>query len=405
MAAPLFPPLAELYARAPRGIELGLGPIAEACQKIGHPERSARLTAHVAGTNGKGSVASMLESIARHAGHRTGLYTSPHLCRFAERIRIDGAPLDDQRLAQVLGSALALEPPLTFFEAATLAAFLAFRDAGVTAQVIEVGLGGRLDATNVLVSPTVSVITRIDFDHEDRLGHTLAAIAGEKAGIAKPGVPMVVGDVGDEAKEAILQAAARVSAPVLFAADDSSANALGAANLLLAGAHQHGNATIAACAARVMGFSDDQIARGLSLAEWPGRLELVSARGRRFLLDAAHNPDGARSLAAHLTSIGGADMLVFGALADKAWPAMLPILAPFARSRVYVPPQGRAPAPTALLQKIAPGEAVGSVSEALEHAVRHTPEGALIVVSGSMYLVGEARSELLGLPRDPPVAL
>ncbi len=407
---PLSPPLAELYARAPRGIELGLAPIRDACAKTGHPERAAKLTAHVAGTNGKGSVAAMLESIARLGGHRTGLYTSPHLCRFAERIRLQGEPLDDARLADAVGRALAVVPPLTFFEAATLAAFLVFRDADVTAQIIEVGLGGRLDATNVIETPTVTVITRIDFDHMDRLGNTKAEIAREKAGIAKPDVPLVLGPLDAESRDAILLVAKRARAKIVFAMEDADARALSArATLKLPGEHQLTNATIAACAARFLGATDDQIVRGLSLAEWPGRLETVVARGRSFLLDAAHNPDGARALAAHLVRTfdveRGADVLVFGALADKAWRTMLPILAPHAKARVYVTPQGRAPAPVAELAKLAPGHEATSAEDAIARALALSPDGGTIVVSGSMYLVGEIRAALLGLPRDPPVAL
>jgi dihydrofolate synthase/folylpolyglutamate synthase len=382
--------------------------MADACEKTGHPERAARLTAHVAGTNGKGSVAAMLECIARQAGHKTGLYTSPHLCRFAERIRLDGEPLDDTRLSDVIGRALALAPPITFFEAATLAAFLTFRDAAVDTQIIEVGLGGRLDATNVLTSPTVSVITRIDFDHVDRLGHTKTLIAREKAGIAKAGVPLVLGPLDAESRDAIVEIANRVGALVTFAMEDEHARSLAAkATLKLAGEHQKTNATIAACAARFLGATDDQIVRGLSLAEWPGRLETVVARGRRFLLDAAHNPDGARSLATHLSSItsSGADVMIFGALADKAWREMLPILAPHARTRIYATPQGRAPASPSDLIQIANGEAAASADDALARAIAASPQNGLIVVSGSMYLVGEIRATLLGLPRDPAVAL
>ena len=350
----LSPHLKDLYSRAPRGIELGLAPTAAACEALGHPERSAKLTAHVAGTNGKGSVSAMLESIARAAGHHTGLYTSPHLCRFAERIRIDGEPLSDERLEAVLGEALGLTPKLTFFEAATVAAFLAFREERVTTQVIEVGLGGRLDATNVLSAPTVSVITRIDFDHEERLGHTLAAIAGEKAGIAKAASPIVVGALDEDSKRVITEKAAQAGTTVIHALEDEEACALAKrAHLLLAGAHQLGNATIAAAAARVMGFSADAVERGLSTATWPGRLETIESGGRFFLLDAAHNPDGARSLAFHVgsaardgskaTGTGGADLLVFGALLDKSWKKMLEILAPIAPNRIYAIPPGARP--------------------------------------------------------------
>src|SRR5580698_1143434 len=163
-------------------MRLGLGPMRDACARMGHPE-DAFAAVHVAGTNGKGSVCAMLESIARAQGLRTGLYTSPHLCRFAERIRIDGEPISDPQLADLLYGALHEGPDLSFFEVATLTAFLAFRQASVDVGILEVGLGGRLDATNVLPQVRAAAITRIALDHADRLGPTLVDIAREKAGI------------------------------------------------------------------------------------------------------------------------------------------------------------------------------------------------------------------------------
>jgi dihydrofolate synthase/folylpolyglutamate synthase len=395
--------LSALYARAPRGMKLGLAPMLEACAANGHPERAERIV-HVAGTNGKGSVSSMVESIARAAGHHTGLYTSPHLCRFAERIRIDGEPIDDVQLERSIARALAVVPELTFFEAATLAAFFAFDERDVRTRVLEVGLGGRLDATNVVERPTVTVITRIAFDHQDKLGNTLAEIAGEKAGILKPGVPLVLGPIDGEARDRILARASEVGAPVTDAMKDERAIAIvRGATLGLAGEHQVANATVAACAAAFLGTSDEQIARGLSLAKWPGRLETIASNGASILLDCAHNPDGAAALARHVARNGApADALVFGALADKDWRAMLELLAPLAKRRIYTTPKGRAPASPNEMKALADGEIADSLEEALARAIS---PGARVVVTGSIYLVGEARASLLGLPRDPPVAL
>ncbi len=193
--------LARLYARIPLGMRLGLDPMREACARFGHPERAFE-SVHVAGTNGKGSVCAMVESIARAAGMKTGMFTSPHLCRFAERIQIAGEPLDDATLTATLDRALDGAPELSFFETATLAAFLAFRDAKVDVAIVEVGIGGRLDATNVLPRPRAAAITRVALDHTDRLGPTLVDIAREKAGIAKAGLDLVLGpmpqDLGAE---------------------------------------------------------------------------------------------------------------------------------------------------------------------------------------------------------------
>src|SRR5215472_1154630 len=237
--------LADLVARVPLGMRLGLEPMRAACNALGHPERTFAAV-HVAGTNGKGSVCAMVESILRAAGKRTGMYTSPHLHRFAERIRIDGEPLDDAALARVLSDVLKRAPELSFFEVATAAAFVAFREAEVDVAVLEVGIGGRLDATNVIPPPLATAITRIALDHTDRLGPTLAHIAREKAGIAKAGVPLVVGSL-DEGPLAVVEDAARaVGAPVVFAERDARAGeAVDNVRVGLAGGHQRENARVA----------------------------------------------------------------------------------------------------------------------------------------------------------------
>jgi dihydrofolate synthase / folylpolyglutamate synthase len=394
-AASLADVLARQYARIPLGMRLGLGPMQEACARLGHPERSVAVV-HVAGTNGKGSVCAMVESIARAGGLRTGLYTSPHLSRFAERIRIGGEPLTDEPLAEILGRALDEGPDLSFFETATLAALLAFRDARVDVAVLEVGLGGRLDATNVVPKPVAAGITRIALDHTDRLGATLVEIAREKAGIAKPGLDLVLGPMAPEVRAAIDEVARASGATTSLAGDAPLPGRLG-----LAGAHQRDNARIAAELARRIGASPEAIATGLTAVHWPGRLERIGD----FLLDGAHNADGAEALAAHVRTLGARPedtALVFGALADKDWAPMLDTLAPLANRRVYValPGAARAAVDGAALAARHPGEIAGSLEDALA-----APRPGLTIVCGSLVLVGQARALLLGLPRDPPVAL
>jgi dihydrofolate synthase/folylpolyglutamate synthase len=400
--------LAALYARVPLGMRLGLEPMREACAAAGHPERAFEAV-HVAGTNGKGSVCAMVESIARAHGLRTGLYTSPHLCRFAERIRIDGEPIDDARLAPLLLEVVDRTPGLSFFETATLAAFVAFREAKVDLAVIEVGIGGRLDATNVLLAPRAAAITRIALDHMDRLGPTLADIAREKAGIAKPGMDLVLGPIEGDALRTILGVAQANGARTTLASSDPEAVGFaGSAAIGLAGAHQRDNAAIAYLLGARIGASREARTHGIASVSWPGRLETIADEGGPVLLDAAHNPDGALSLAHHLGSSGRSperSALVFGTLADKDWATMLGTLAPCADHRFYVRPQGRTPTPPSSLAALAPGACAGSLDEALASARRAVGPAGLVVVAGSIFLVGEARALLLGLARDPAVAL
>ncbi len=407
---PLTRALEALYARVPLGMRLGLDAMRAACTNAGNPENAFQI-AHVAGTNGKGSTCAMVESMARAAGKKTGLYTSPHLCRFAERIRIDGEPISDEELASVLERALAFGPELSFFETATLAAFLAFRDHAVDLAVIEVGIGGRLDATNVVPPPRVSAITRVAFDHMDRLGNTLEEIAREKAGIAKSGVPIVLGPMAPEVRAAALDVALAAGALPIVMGDDPDAVSRDAIELGLRGAYQHDNARIATRIARELGIPEAARREGLVATRWPGRFERIDVttgplRGA-WILDGAHNPDGARALVHALGETGvkpGA--VVFGALADKAWASMLDELAALPCPRIYVAPRGRAATDPALLAGHAPGHVAASLDAALAHARQICASAdAPLVVCGSLYLVGEARARLLGLPQDPPVAL
>jgi dihydrofolate synthase/folylpolyglutamate synthase len=399
--------LSALYARVPLGMRLGLDPMREACARSGHPERAFHVV-HVGGTNGKGSTCAMVEAMARAAGWRTGLYTSPHLVRFAERIRVDGQPLSDDDLTLVLEEALTIGADLSFFETATLAAFLAFRAAKVDLAVVEVGIGGRLDATNVIPLPKVTAITGVAFDHQDKLGDTLDAIAREKAAIARAGVPMVLGALPDEARDAAIDVATRCGAKIVAAHTLPPEVKVG-----LEGPHQRQNARVAWTIGAELGISDDVRARGISAVGWPGRIERIAVSAGEenetrelagsWILDGAHNPDGARALVRALAreKVGA---VVFGALGDKAWREMLGVVVDIDAPRFYAAPAGRAPADPEVLANEAPGTAMSSVGEALIEA-RRRAGGAPVVVCGSLYLVGEVRGRLLGIPADPIVAL
>ena len=279
--------LARLQVVRGQGVMLGLDRVRLALEHLGGPERRVPAI-HIAGTNGKGSVAAMTEAILRRAGLRTGLFTSPHLVRFTERIRIDGADIDGDHLALLDEAVAGTAVPLTYFEVATLLAFLAFAEARVDLAILETGLGGRLDATSVC-APLACAITSIAFDHEAILGDTLAQIAREKAGICKAGVPLFLGRLPPEADARVAESAAAAGAPVhRIGVDFPEAPGRPA----LPGAHQQANAAIAAALAgaaalalgRPLAVAD--VVAGLAEVRWPGRLERVA---EDVLLDCAHN--------------------------------------------------------------------------------------------------------------------
>lgn len=416
--------LARVYDRAPRGIELGLSRVRAACDSLGRPERRWGVL-HVAGTNGKGSVAAMTSLALQNAGYRVGLFTSPHLSRFAERIRVDQAPVDDALLAFALRRALAFEPPLTFFEITFVAALVAFAEARVDCAVLEVGMGGRLDATNVVEHPAATGVTRVALDHTAVLGSTLAAIAFEKASIAKHGAPMVVGLMPAEARDEVVRVSrSRGASRVTVLGEDVLVARQGDAMRVtlawgeqrfrpaLAGTHQLENAAMAAAmcwaATPRLAVGPAHVRDAVQRVCWPARLEKLQHEGVEVLIDAAHNPDGIASLVAHLRAEPVAPertALVFGAMKDKSWPEMLGCMAPLAAHRFYVEPAGRAPAPADEIRATADGVACGTVQQALDSACRAVGRSGRVVVCGSIFLAAEARSNLLGLPRDPPVAL
>lgn len=435
MKASLTAEIERLCTRAERGVCLGLDRMLEACANLGHPE--ARFDAvHIAGTNGKGSTAAMLERIFREHGLRTGLYSSPHLGRFAERIRIDGAPVEDEEFADALARAGASssEQP-SVFEALTLAAFVVFARAEVDVAVLEVGLGGRLDATNVIPPPLACAVTSIGLDHTGFLGNDLASIAREKAAIAKPGSPLFVGPLPREAIEATRTTALErgaseltwvtlsESTPVpegalrskVSIADNRARVSMpdGAHYNLrpsLEGRHQLTNAAVAATVAHGLRARfpelDAAIETGVTKASWPGRLERVLVAGREVLLDCAHNAEGIATLCEHLRGRPPErTLLVFGAVDDKPWRAMLDALAGSASRRHYCialePTAGRASVTPEALVEHRRGRAHASPEAAITAALADAGLDDLVVVTGSIFLVGRIRSSLLATPGDP----
>ena len=394
--------LQQLEATRVRGVSLGLPRLAAVLELLGSPQ--ALLPAvHIAGTNGKGSTAAMTESVLRAAGLRTGLYTSPHLARFTERIRIAGAEVDGEQLA-VLGRRLfATGAPITYFEAATALAFMAMAEAAVEVAVLEVGLGGRLDATN-LCRPVATAVTSIGFDHMDMLGNDLVAIAREKAGIAKPGVPLCLGDLPPEAEAEIRAVAAATSAPVRRLGQEIPAAPVAPA---LAGAHQQANAAVAVELARLaMGalgrpLPPSAIAEGLQTVRWPGRLEWVTDD---ILLDAAHNTEGVASLVRALPS-RRPRAAVLSIVRGKSAGEMLALLAPHFDHVVLCRSANARALPPAELAALLPGDTSVSLIDdprmALAEARRRVVPGGLVVVAGSLFLVGEMRAYLLGEAVDP----
>lgn len=418
--------LARLESLAPRGMKLGLAAIDALCERLGRPERDVP-SVLVAGTNGKGSAAATLSAIATASRVRTGLYTSPHLHRAGERIRVEESDLSDEELDQVLERAFraadaAPEIPATYFEMLTAAAFLAFSARGLDLAVLEVGLGGRLDATNV--SPAaLSLVTSIGLDHVEELGPTVASIAREKAGVFRRGRPALVGWVEAEADSALADAARETGAFLHEAVEEltisdattsidgtrfSLATPVGRYTLAtpLPGVHQAKNVALAARAAELLsaalpGLRREAIPVGAAATRWPGRLEKLTARGRAVLLDGCHNAPGAAALALFLRDGGlaGRGRLVFGAMADKDVEAIAAILFPAAASvRLVTAPSPRAATAGDLARRTAAVRPDALPRESLEAALRELlaePDPAPIIVAGSLYLVGEARSLIL----------
>ncbi|HXK20438.1 MAG TPA: folylpolyglutamate synthase/dihydrofolate synthase family protein [Polyangiaceae bacterium] len=402
--------LERLYALALHGRQLGLERVQAACDKLGNPERSFQAV-HVAGTNGKGTVTAFVGSMARAAGQNVGVYTSPHLCRFAERINIGGAPLEDDKLVHYLNQAMDTGPDLTFFEVATVAAFLAFRDARVELAVLEVGLGGRLDATNVIPPPRVAAITRVSYDHMAELGDSISKIAVEKVGIIKPGSAVVLGKLHPDARVEAERRMAEVGARevALGSPEPVQGAPLAYPRVALVGS----NLAVAVTIGRELGYSPEVLAKGVEQTVWPGRNELLHRNGQELtLLDCAHNPDGAVALSHALDPSVLGDIesrkeiaLVFGAIASKNWRAMLKRLESVAGHRVFVAPPVRRAVDPYEMSAVYAGEVAEGVPDALARARQLVGQKGLVVVTGSIFLVGAARASLLNLPTDPAIDL
>jgi dihydrofolate synthase/folylpolyglutamate synthase len=418
--------LEKLYRRRQFGIKLGLEPVRRMCELLGSPEREYGII-HVAGTNGKGSTCAMIASILRSAGIRTGMYTSPHLAEFNERIKIDGEDLSDADLSIVLeeceDAAKKVKSEIghdaTFFEIATLMAFAAFRRAGVKVAVIETGLGGRLDATNV-VTPLVSVIMPISLEHTEHLGKKIEEIAQEKAGIIKPGRTVVVADQPDvEALEVLREVASERKAPLVPVSEavtltvissdirgqkirvESSGGISVTARLPLAGAHQAANAATAVAAVdtffNMAGIELDPavVKKGLECVRWPGRCQILS-ESPLTIADAAHNPAGARALVKLLKQNGIRKAeIILGMCGDKDVAGVVNELAPLA-AKIWIVPIDNP-------RNIDAKELAALIrSHDIEYEIMDSPEEAVkaataasqqsgnpVVITGSLFLLGE----------------
>ena len=387
--------------------KLGLDRIRTLLHALGDPQRAYRVV-HVAGTNGKGSTCAMIAAGLRAAGIRTGLFTSPHLVQPTERIQVNGVPVTPeqfQRAFQVvheIAESLNLDCHPTYFETVAAMGFWLFRELRVNTAVVEVGLGGRLDATNV-VEPALAVITPIDFDHEAYLGHTIEAIAGEKAGILKSGVPAVVASQRAEAAQVLEARAAELGVPVTHSADfavrDLEVDARGSrfSGLIcpLAGEHQVENGITAALALQRLAVAP----QGIAETRWPGRLEQV-APNPDIILDGAHNPAGARALARYLERFyrDRRLWLIYGAMRDKAVEEIAGILFPLAAELIFTAPAySRALRPEVLAEIAGRGQVVANVADALAFVRGRAAADDVVVVTGSLFLVGEARAQFVQL--------
>jgi len=398
-------------------------------ERLGRPDR-AYPSAHIAGTNGKGSTAAFLESILRHAGFRTGLNTSPHLEKINERIRVNGAEISDHDFAETLTRIQAqieellaagkLRAHPTYFECVTAMALEYFARIHVDFGIFEVGLGGRLDATNIL-TPLISLITRVDFDHENFLGHSLREIAAEKAGILKQGVPVVLTAQQPEAREVILARAKERNCPVIetplayrvgeqvmengcVRARITEVGSGWSATLApqLSGRFQLQNAMNAVAAARALSargyrIPENALEQGVAAAVWPGRLEKLQSRPDIYV-DGAHNPGAARELAAFWEEnfAGRKIFLLYGALRDKAVDEIAGLLFPHAAEVVFTEPRTSRAISASQLSEIAAHHAahssvIADAEQALDYLLSKAAPQDAVFVTGSLYLVGQLR--------------
>ena len=388
-----------LYELRLLGSKLGLENPRQLAAHAGNPHEQLRII-HVAGTNGKGSVCAMLESTYRVAGYKTGLFTSPHLVSFRERIQVNRGPIVESEVVRLTECMQALlrqfpaEQPPTFFEVITVMALEHFARERCDIVLLETGLGGRLDATNI-VTPIATIITPIALDHQQYLGETLTQIATEKAGIIKQGVPAHSAPQPPEARAVLEQ-----TGPITFV-DAEHATAL-------AGKHQRQNAALAAATVgalqNTLPVKNDSIKTGLANVHWPARAQLLEHNGRKLLLDAVHNPASAEALRGVLAELhsGQRPTLILGVLADKNWEQMVGILAPVAGRIVCVPVSSERTLPPDELaeechkQNGKENDCEVVVASSLKNGLAVVAADDFVVITGSIYLLGEAM-ELLGL--------
>ncbi|MBU1323805.1 MAG: bifunctional folylpolyglutamate synthase/dihydrofolate synthase [Alphaproteobacteria bacterium] len=406
-----------LRLRHPQRIDLSLERMPALCRALGDPQDRLPPVVHVAGTNGKGSTVAFLRAMAEAAGLRVHAYTSPHLVRFNERIRLAGTLIDDAALNEILDRIEATGLEATVFESTTAAAFLAMAETPADLAVIEVGLGGRLDATNVISRPLITAVAPVDLDHAEFLGTDLAGVAAEKAGIFKPGAPAILGRQSEVAHAALLARAEAVGAPVTAMGTDFDAWAERGGMVVqtterlldlpaprLPGPHQIDNAGLAAAIALELGLPEEAIARGMETATWPARLQRLTAgpygraaaaAGAELWVDGGHNPHAGRALAAFLSERQARDprptALIVGLLANKDHAGFFEALRGSAAQIFTVGFDGTC-APPEALAAVATGHglgalAVGQVDAALDRAL--SLGAGRVVICGSLYLAGE----------------
>jgi len=414
-----------LFSLEHMGVKLGLDNVKELLHRLGNPQDEFR-SVHVAGTNGKGSVSAMLASILREQGYRTGLYTSPHMVDFRERILCGRELISEAELAklamEVRGQWEEMERTTgqipTFFEVTTAMAFLHFADRGVEEAVIEVGMGGRLDATNV-INPDCSIITTISMEHTQYLGNTLGAIAAEKAGIIKPGVPVVTAADHPEVLDVIKHVALARGAPVRVVGKDVDYRLISATlegtlvelgglsvpvKLPLLGGYQAVNAAMAYAAALELDrnnidVQEKAIIAGLENVRWPGRLELLQGRPT-IVLDATHTPDGARKVALEFNRLFGRSMtLVIGVLNDKDLAGVAGPFAGIAKKAIATAPATERAYPAAMVAQVLDRELKSveiepNIPRAIQRAIEISEANEVILITGSIYTVGEAKAWL-----------
>jgi dihydrofolate synthase / folylpolyglutamate synthase len=415
--------LSHIYALGRFGIKPGLARITRLLGALGNPQ-DAFSSVHIVGTNGKGSTASVLSTILSVGGHRTGLFTSPHLISFTERIRVDGTEIPEEAVARLAGQVMAAAPEgTTFFEIITALAALSFAEAGVRIAVFEAGMGGRLDSTNAL-NGMLTVITPVSLDHTDYLGPRIAEIATEKAGICKAGTPVVSAHQHPEAARVIERHAREIGCPLYRCDEEFRADWRGehlsyrGLELSLpdlkpgiTGSYQSGNIACALAAAELLSAAGlhlppEALSAGVEQARWPGRMELFPG-SPRLLLDGAHNPAGAAALAEALAEIPRRRLLlVVGVMGDKELSGILSPLLPLADQVYTVAPAIDRALPAASLASFCrscgtPAQEAGPVARGMELAREAAGADDLILVCGSLFTVGEARGILLSRRFDP----